>query len=58
MFMMAHRLKVGDIGEPILLRGEVLAITAAMITRLESEEYKEHNITPVSYRPKPPVLYF
>ena len=58
MFTMAHKFKGSRKGRPTLLRGEVLAIVAAMITRLESKDYEEHNIIPVSRRPQPSTLYF
>ncbi|KAL1968426.1 hypothetical protein VTN77DRAFT_1955 [Rasamsonia byssochlamydoides] len=44
MFTMAHGY-LGD--EKLLLRGEVLAIVAAMITRLERRSLQSHNIIPV-----------
>lgn len=44
MFTMAH----GYQGDERLLRGEVLAIVAAMITRLERRSLQSRNIIPVS----------
>lgn len=44
MFMMEH----GFQGDDKLLRGEVLAIVAAMITRLQMPSLESHKIVPVS----------
>ncbi|RLL97217.1 hypothetical protein CFD26_106919 [Aspergillus turcosus] len=44
MLTLAHEYEVKD---DSLLRGEVLAIVATMVTRLESESFKHHSIIPV-----------
>lgn len=44
MFTVAHEYEGNDNS---LLRGEVLAIVATMLTRLERNSFKHHNIIPV-----------
>lgn len=51
MFTMEHALLKNE--QEDLLRGEVLAIAAAMITRLEQPDLKDHVIIPVSVYPHP-----
>lgn len=53
MFAMGHEFKNQISSHPTPYRGEVLSIMAAMLTRLESEDYEGHSVIPVSCRPSP-----